>query len=209
MASQEKKWAALLIVAVSILVVLIAQKTLRQVQTHEADAALARTKGTAQAKVRIVEYVDFQCPACANGADILRNLFKDHPYDVYFEVKYFPLPTVHQHALKAAAYAECAARQGKFWDFADKLMERQAQWKSLISAEPVFLQIADEARLDRKKMDRCILQPEVKQKILDDKQMGESLGVKSTPTYFVNGKMMVGTKSLTEELNEFFPPKAN
>jgi protein-disulfide isomerase len=167
-------------------------------------AILPRAAGNPQAPLRIVEYMDFQCPACARGALFLDDLLKKKPAEVYLEVKYFPLEGTHRHAVRSARYAECAAQQGKFWEAADLLFKKQSEWKDLINADPVFEEISRSAQLDFNKLNVCLANETTTDAIVKDKQEGQSRGVRSTPTYFVNDKMVVGLNSLEGELMDFF-----
>ena len=99
-------------------------------------------KAILQARVKIVEFIDFQCPACAYGVKYLKTFFDKHPNDIYLQVRYFPLTNMHHHAMISALYSECAARQGKFWALNDLMMPQQSQWAQLISPEPVFQAMA-------------------------------------------------------------------
>ncbi len=166
-------------------------------------AAQNRVKGNPKGSIRIVEYLDFQCPACARGALMLKSYLQKYPLLIFLEVKYFPIQKIHAHAMTSAVYAECAARQNKFWAFQDVLVERQAQWAKLISAEDVFKNMAKESGLDISKLESCLADERVRALILNEKVAGKALGVDSTPTYFINGKIAVGTKSLTEELDKY------
>ena len=170
------------------------------------DPQKARAKGNPQARVKIVEFIDFQCPACANGIKILGKYFDQHPNDIYLQVNYFPLTNMHRHAMDSALYSECAARQGKFWALNDLMMPQQSQWGQLISAEPVFHAMAEQAGMNIQKLNTCLGSDDVRRVINDEKSLGQSLGISSTPTYLINNKMVVGTKSLEEELNNYFPP---
>lgn len=168
-------------------------------------AALAQmpyTKGNPQAPVKIIEYMDFQCPACANGARLLDNFIKNNPNKFYLEVRYYPLE-MHFHAMRAARYAECAGRQGKFWPMHDLLFKEQSSWAPLLNAEPVFGQMTKTINLDPKGLDQCLADPRINAWILKDKEKGKAQAVKSTPTYFVNNKMLVGTTNLEKELKFF------
>ncbi len=163
----------------------------------------SRKKGNPAAELRIIEYIDFECPACAQGSEILNQYIKKYPDKIYMEVKYYPLDG-HRHAFMSARYAECAAKQGKFWPFFDLLVKRQDQWKKLTNAESAFQTIAKEVEMDFKKLDHCMQDDEVDEVIVNEKIEGKSLGIQSTPTYFINEKMVVGTKSLTTELMSHF-----
>ena len=168
-------------------------------------AQKARSKGGETARVKIVEFIDFQCPACANGVKILGTYFDRHPNDIHLQIKYFPLTNMHRHAIISALYSECAARQGKFWPLNDLMMPQQSQWAQLISAEPVFQSMASQVGMDIVQLNACLASDDARRAINDEKSLGQSLGISSTPTYFINNKMVVGTKSLEEELKTYFP----
>jgi protein-disulfide isomerase len=169
------------------------------------DLQAARTKGDPHARVKIVEYVDFQCPACAFGIKFLKTFFDQHPNDIYLVVRYFPLTNMHRHAMISALYSECAARQGKFWALDDLMIPQQAQWAQLISPEPVFQSMAGQVGINLGQLNTCLASDDARRVINDEKSLGQSLGISSTPTYFINNKMVVGTKSLKDELAAYFP----
>jgi len=115
------------------------------------------------------------------------------------QLKYFPLRN-HAHGLQSARYAECASRQGKFWPFHDYLIDRQANWRRLSDATPAFDLMAREVGLDLEVLGQCLADEKTTTSIMKDKKEGDILGVKSTPTYYINGTMVVGTDSLKQEL---------
>jgi protein-disulfide isomerase len=165
----------------------------------------ARAKGNPGSKVKIVEFIDFQCPPCAYGTKYLKTLFNRHPNDIYLQVRYFPLTNMHHHAMISALYSECAARQGKFWALNELMMPQQGQWAQLISPQPIFQAMATQVGMDINQLNACLASDDARRVINDEKSLGQSLGVVSTPTYFVNNKMMVGSKSLEDELKTYFP----
>jgi len=171
----------------------------------EIDLRLVRTEGNPQAKVKIIEYVDFQCPACAFGIKLLKTFFEAHPNDIYVQVHYFPLTNMHRHAMISALYSECAARQGKFWALDDLMIPQQSQWAQLINPEPVFQSMATQAGVNIEQLNTCLVSDDARKTINDEKSLGQTFGVVSTPTYFINGKMVVGAKSLQDELKTYFP----
>ena len=118
-------------------------------------------------------------------------------------MKNYPL-AMHQHSFWAARYAQCAARQSKFWPFHDLVIDQQERWKSLINAAPAFQQIAQDIQMDMKKLEVCLQDPKIDEAILEEKDKGALRGVESTPTYFINGRMVVGFKLLEEELANLF-----
>jgi protein-disulfide isomerase len=199
----------MLVVVFCVVVVVSVKLTLAYLKPELSQASYARGKGNPQAPVQVTEFMDFQCPACANGSLFLSQYVQKYPDRLYLQVKHFPLTNVHSHAFRSARYAECAARQGKFWDYHDRLVARQEEWARLINADVVFQQIAQEIGLDFKQLESCLQDETIQATILKDKADGESRGVESTPTYFVNGKMVVGTKSLNSELLSYFGEAKN
>lgn len=168
-----------------------------------ASKAPSRTKGNPNAPIQIVEYIDFQCPACAKGSKMLKNCMEKYPDKFHLEMKYYPLG-MHQHAFVAALYAQCAANQNKFWPFQDLVIERQDQWKTLLNAAPAFEDIAKEVGLDQKQLEVCVKDATVSDKIFKEKENAAAIGIQSTPTYFVNKKMVVGFKILEQDLADIF-----
>ncbi len=187
------------------LALMAALRCLKPAPYVPADPVMARAKGNPNAKVKIVEFIDFECPACAYGSKLLKENMEQHPQDIYLQVKYFPLTGMHHHAMPAALYSECAARQGKFWPLHELMMPQQGQWSQLLSADPVFLDMARAVGADMTVLQACVASEDANKAINDEKSLGQSMGVQSTPSYFINGKMVVGTKSLLDELDTYFP----
>ena len=206
MAKPAKQKVTLFIFVACLLAVLAGKIILEAQRPHVANGAMpARAKGNPKANLKIIEYIDFECPACAQGMLILKEYFAKYPGQMYLEVKYFPLPS-HLYGMPSARWAECAAQQNKFWFFVEPLMERQKVWATLHDPVPAFRQLAEQAGLSSFQLDNCLNSKYLDETILTEKAIGTSLGIQSTPTYFVNDKMVVGTKSLLEELNKFFGP---
>ncbi len=161
-----------------------------------------RSKGSAAAPVKITEYMDFQCPACARGAIMIRQFMAAYPDKLFVEMKHFPLEQIHPHAVRSSRYAECSARQGKFWPMHDVLVDKQNDWKGMVNADVYFQQVAKDIKLDFWKLESCLTDDSIKNFIMAEKTEGEARGVQSTPTYFINNEMVVGTKSLEEKLTK-------
>ena len=154
------------------------------VDTTGLSAESSRTMmGSETALVTLTEYGDFQCPACKTAHDILtKPLLAKYDGKVRFEFKHFPLRNIHSYALEAAEAAECAADQGKFWQFFDLVYENQDRLSGVALRE-----WATELGLDTALFDRC-LKSNIKEKtVLADFAEGSKKGVNSTPSYFVNG----------------------
>lgn len=162
--------------------------------------AQAKTKGNPQAAIKIVEYTDFQCPACAKATKGLSAIWQTQGNKLSLEYQAFPLPR-HKNAFRAAVYAQCAARQNKFWVFHDLLFDQQALWAEKTDAEVYFQQMAGQAGLNPAELTVCLQDASVPQEIEKEKAQGVSRGVEATPTFFVNGEMVVGGKNLSEKLD--------
>jgi protein-disulfide isomerase len=200
----SKQQVTLFIVIGCIAAIVTGQTLLERYRSNIKPSSIpAKAKGNPEAKLKIVEYIDFECPACANGVGILNEYFKKHPNEIYVEVKYFPL-SGHRWGMPSARYAECAARQDKFWPFVDILLGRQSFWTSLHDPIPAFREFAQQSGLSMMKLDMCLGDKYVDETIATEKTIGTSLGIQSTPTYFINDKMGVGPKFLQSELSAFF-----
>jgi len=160
----------------------------------------SRARGNPESLVKIIEYMDYGCPACAVGSRALKKYLELYPDKIYLEFKYYPFKTAGT-TFTAARYAQCAVAQGKFWAVHDALIERQDEWKSSSDPEGIFKMIANEAKLDPKKLDTCLKDTKVDDIILNDKLEAMSKMVSRTPTYFINGKMVVGVKSMKMEVS--------
>jgi protein-disulfide isomerase len=148
----------------------------------------AHTLGPADAPVHIEEFGDFECPPCGLFHPILDQMREEFGNKLHITFREFPLVPTHQHALAAASAAEAAGLQGKFWEMHKLLYERQADWKTQFDVRPVFEGYAKEIGLDVDRYNRDVGSDLVQQRIFQDGKRGHSLGVKGTPTVFMNGR---------------------
>jgi protein-disulfide isomerase len=140
-------------------------------------------KGLTSAAVTVTEYGDFQCPACAYAhKEITTPLLAKYDGKIRFEFKQFPLRSIHPYALPAAEASECAADQGKFWEFFDLAYEHQDD----LPKAPYALW-AKTLGLNEDLFGRCIASGVKKSVVLQDLDEGNVAKVNSTPSYFVNG----------------------
>jgi protein-disulfide isomerase len=138
-------------------------------------------RGGANAPVTIVEFTDFQCPACAAMHPVLEEVLQSYGDKVRFVVRDFPL-TQHEWASKAAEAANAAKEQGKFFEYAALLFQRQ---KAL--DVPSLKKYASELGLDRARFDAALDRGTYAAEVKHDVEDGELYGVGSTPTIFING----------------------
>ena len=162
----------------------------------------ARILGPVSAPVQIIEYSDFQCPACAGVQPTLRALMAAHPGKIRLVYQHFPLEG-HEWSRWAHLAAECAARQNWFWPYHDRLYGFQPEWSA--AKEPpieIFMKFAKEEHLDLEIFSRCLSDPTAAEAVKEERLAGDDLRVRSTPTFFVNGEMIVGLPSkLAEKVN--------
>lgn len=145
--------------------------------------------GSDSAKVKLVEFSDLQCPACLAAEPTLRAIRALNNLEVQLIYRHFPLPQ-HSHSKQAAYLAEVAAEQGKFWQMHDKLFETQDQWSTLPDATAFFMNLVKELNLDEGKVKQGLEKETFKQKIDEDITEAQTLGVNSTPTFFINGQKL-------------------
>lgn len=152
------------------------------------------SKGTPGATVVIAEFSDFQCSYCKELAKTLNeNLLKTYPTQVRLYFKDFPLDAIHPWARTGAVAGRCVFRQKPeaFWDFHDWIFEKQAE----ITPENVKQKTAEWATakgLDSLQFGQCAASPEAAAEVEASFAMGRSLGISSTPTFFINGRRLAG-----------------
>lgn len=138
------------------------------------------------AKVTIVEFGDFQCPACGSAHPTVKQVLKDYEGKVTFVWRHFPLP-MHKNATLAAIASEAAADQGKFWEMHTMLFDNQKDWGESNKAKETFVSYAEKLGLDTAKFSEALDKKFNAERIQSDQDAGIALGVNSTPTFFING----------------------
>jgi protein-disulfide isomerase len=157
--------------------------------------------GPENASVVIVEFSDFQCPVCGKEYSVLKQLKEEFGDRVKFVYRDFPLTNIHSFALISAIAAQCANEQGKFWEYHDKLFENQ---DALDAAS--LKKYALELGLNSEQFNKCLDEVKFLSEVQKDFSDGLKLGVKGTPTFFVNGQKLDGFQSY-EKLRELILSK--
>lgn len=157
-------------------------------------------KGNPDGVVSIVEFSDFQCPACAYYHTFLNKIVKDLGSDISVEYRHFPLYQIHPNSILAAQASEAAALQGKFWEMHDILFTNQSEWKNLDSsqAQEKFIEYAASLGMDKDKFAADLDSDLVKEKVKEDEEQALKLGLNYTPTIFVNGLKIKNPRSYVE-----------
>lgn len=156
------------------------------------DVGNSPAHGPKDAKVTIVEFSDFQCPFCSRGADVVNQIKKKYGSKVRIAFKHFPLP-MHKDAKPASEASMCVSEQSmdKFWKFHDKAFKMQDK---LDSAN--LEAYAKEAGADVAKFKECMSSKKYSDFVQKDMEYGERIGVRSTPTFFINGQLVSGAVPL-------------
>lgn len=193
-----------MVLAVCIGAVWVTRRTMPSPRFSSDKRILDRSKGDPKAPLWIVEYSDFQCRKCRDSALLIDGYLAKYPSEIFFQARFYPLIRNHLFALKAAIYADCAASQKRFWEFYGLLFEKQSEWSASEDPDELFRAYARQAGLDLGQLEACVGNPETKKRVMEEKDRAEALGVNATPTFFVNGKKIVGTTALKEELEAYF-----
>lgn len=143
--------------------------------------------GNRESNTTLVEYSDFQCPACAAYHPLIKKMLSENGQDFRFVYRHFPLRQ-HAQAKEAAYAAEAAGRQNKFWEMHDLIFAGQNNWAQKISAKDIFLTYARSLNLDIERFSQDRGLSEIKDKVETDLQGGLKINVNATPTFFLNGK---------------------
>ena len=153
-------------------------------------------RGAADAPVTVVEFVDLECPHCREGSRQLDAVFDAHPGKVRIVFKSFAL-TAHPHAEAAARAAFAAGRQGKFWEMERLLLEGQEH------LEPRDIEgYARSLKLDMARWRVDMASPAVAQRVAGDRQLGDDLKLRGTPTFFVDGRELGEDDTLEERVGQ-------
>ena len=145
--------------------------------------------GPSDAKVTIVEYADFQCPACKNMSAVLDQIMTEFNQHVKVVYRDFPLRSIHQNAQISAQAAEAAGLQDKFWEMHDVLFDNQETWSTMKSPEleEQFAAYAEDLGLDVEKFNSDLNSSAVKNIVNEEADQAADMKLTGTPTLFING----------------------
>lgn len=148
-------------------------------------------RGRADAPVTLIEYGDFQCPACARVASLLALVEEAHKDNLRAVYRHFPLTSIHDKAQITAEAAEAAGSQGKFWEMHDLLFERQQEWARIPADQmpQVLAGYAEELGLDVARFTKDLEDHTYQDKVMAQYQDAVNMGLPGTPSLIVNGRM--------------------
>lgn len=143
--------------------------------------------GNEDAPVHILEYSDFQCPACKQFYPVVRQLEEAFPQDVLVTYRHYPLRQIHPNAQLAGQAAEAAGIQGKFWEMHDRLFDTQSMWENG-GSRVHFIDLATELELDIDKFKGDMGSSELKDIVNNNYNSAIKNGLTGTPSFFINGQ---------------------
>ncbi len=145
--------------------------------------------GPQHAEITIVEFTDFQCPFCKHAVQTVKRLMQEYPGKVRWVFRDFPVPGLHPAAPRVHEAARCAGEQDTFWEYHDLAFARSPE-HSLEQLQ----QYAEELHLDKAAFSTCLLSGKYHAQVMNDIQEGTNLGISGTPTFLINGLVLVGAQ---------------
>ncbi|PWB39164.1 MAG: disulfide bond formation protein DsbA [Parcubacteria group bacterium] len=159
-------------------------------------------QGNPEAKTTLVQYSDFQCPACVQFQQYFKTKIEPTLSNkVRVVYRNYPLTSIHPRALLAAQAAEAAGLQGKFWEMHDQLFADQSAWVGAMDPQILFEQYATTLGLNLVRFKADMTSDTVKNAIAEDIASGDKAGIEGTPSFFINGKK-VTLKNSYDELKQ-------
>lgn len=147
--------------------------------------------GPEDAPIVIVEFSDYQCPYCRRWHEqVYQPLLNEYPGKIRLVYRHLPLTSIHPDAFSAAEASMCAGEQNAYWQFHDKLFSSESLGSS------VYIQYAQELGLNMTTFESCIADHKYQEAVQSDLDFAVNLGVRSTPTFFINGLAIVGAQPL-------------
>lgn len=151
------------------------------------------TIGPDDAPVTLVKFSDFQCPACTSMNGILNEVIDEYDQDVQYALKHFPLRQIHPYADVTAQAAEAADEFDQFPEMKEVIFDNQEEWSQFDSQDEVkqeLISYAEDLDIDPEEFQEEMEKDEVQDKINEDRDLGNDLGVSGTPTLFINGEQV-------------------
>lgn len=153
--------------------------------------------GKLDSAVTLVEYTDFQCPACATYAPVVEKLIAEYADRVRFVYRHFPIYSKHPNAEIAARASEAAGKQGKFFEYAEVLFAKQNDWSELADPKETFKTYAKDLGLNVDDFEKYMNSNESRNSVTKDAQGGTRAGISGTPSFFLNGKSIANPNGYT------------
>lgn len=155
-------------------------------------------KGNASSTVLLIEYSDFQCPACRSYYTMMRQVAQEYGDRLAIVYRHFPLITIHSNAEFAAMASEAARKQGKFWEMHDMLFEKQNEWSESSDYMSHFESYATLIGISAEQFKADFNSDDVKNFVRAERNHSIKIGLQGTPTFFLNGEQIGNPRTLGE-----------
>ena len=189
-------WVAGIIITLGLIVGIVAFDTNQQQKAITVPSEVATvgidewTKGPENAPVTLIEYADFQCPACRLTATVVQQVYDAYPDDLRLVFRLFPLTSIHQNAALSAQAAVAAGEQGKFWEMHNLLYETQGDWSQADDVQSIFIEDAQKLGLEVEKFTTDLTSETIVKKVKENEQAAINAKIDATPTFIMNGKII-------------------
>ncbi len=185
----KRFWGFLVVIALVLSGVFFVTNSNKATAPAESKSTLTNhVEGSGSTGVKLVEYGDFQCPACSQYYLIIKQVTDKYGSLMTFQFRHFPLFQIHTNAMASSRAAEAADKQGKFWEMYDVLYANQRNWSGVSDPTIAFDTYAKQLGLNITKFKQDYKSPAVNDSIQADLKEGNRLGIDSTPTFFLAGK---------------------
>lgn len=200
------RWSIIILVVLLLISYFVSQNNKKidpvAIADVEVSELTAHLKGNLESEIKLIEYSDFQCPACSAAAPQVDALVEEYGDKFQFEFRHFPLRSIHPNAQLAAQAAEAAGIQGKFWEMHDKLFENQSEWSQSFNPERYFRSYAKELGLNVDRFRYDLDSDEVKDVVNLQFNEAMELGLPGTPSFVLNGEQIDINEFIIEQLND-------
>ncbi|MBU1151253.1 DsbA family protein [Patescibacteria group bacterium] len=187
------KWVCAIVLTMYIATKLATPDTI-QIPLANALTDQDHIQGNPEAEVILIEYSDFECPACAYFAEMTNDIVAEFGNHIAFAYRHYPLTSIHDNALPAAYAAEAAGSQGKFWEMHDLLFEKQNKWASSANPFNEYSDFATTLGLDLEQFSLDYESRTLRAKVQTDLDSAEDMGLYYTPSFFLNGELINNPK---------------
>jgi protein-disulfide isomerase len=157
------------------------------------NSAVSNHTVNGSAAIKLVEYGDFQCPACGGFHPIVEQLREKYGDKLSFTFRHFPIDSIHPHARAASRAAEAAGNQGKFFEMYNLLYQNQSSWSGSNAASSTFEGYAAQLGIDVARFKSDVTSDSVNGTINADIEEGKDKGITGTPAFLLNGKELANT----------------
>ncbi len=178
-----------------------AKGSVKAAQSGKSVAAIGAgdwTKGNADATVALIEYGDFQCPACGAYYPMVEQIVAEYGDRVRFAFREYPLGSIHPYGNLAAQAAEAAGLQGKFWEMYGLLYDNQRDWSQGSDVKKAFASYASDVGINVDQWQADLNASSVKDKIKKDVASGDAGGVDGTPSFYLNNVKIENPRNVDE-----------